>query len=213
MPGNVYPPPGIVIRKVKPTVVILPQAGSRVYTELWPGPNERWKVFINSFPPGSELGAGATVRLIDIETNLPTPYDSPVGWYARYAEWMGSFDQAVRLTSTMDANPPFILYLPVQFDTHEYERIAFFDSRYWDPEAKSAHTWDFAVTNVSASPTIGSVQVALILERAGSPEMTHKTVRCPQCGGDTRVPIDWTSIRCGSCGFDFKVPYYGKGVI
>jgi len=186
----------------------------KVYPEFSPDPaKERFKVFVNSFPPGSELAIGATVPLLDIETFLPVPYTSPAGYHVRFAEWMGSFDNTTRLTITLDDYPPFIIFLPVQGDTHEYEKISFFDSRYWNPNADQTHTWNFTITNTSGALAVGSVQTALILELAGTEPMEKKTVRCPKCRCDQVVPIKQNMIVCKSCGHTFSVPFFGGDVI
>ena len=185
----------------------------KVYPELRLDPvKEKWKVFVNSFPPGSPLAAGATAPLLDIETFLPAPYISPKGWYVRFAEWMGSFNQATMLMTTLDNYPPFLIFLPVQGDTHEYEKIPFLDTKYWDPDTLS-HNWNFLITNTSANPALGSVQCALIMEKAGTETMTHKTVRCPQCKHGNKVPIEQNRIVCESCRCEFVVPFFGGSVI
>jgi len=181
----------------------------KVYTEMWPTETERWKVFLNSFPTGSELGAGENAKLLDIETFLPSPYTSPAGYLVRFGEWMGSFDQACMLVVTLDTFPPFILFMPVQGDTHEYEQIAFFDTRYWDIKAEEAHTWDFTIYNTSGSDARGSIQTALVLEKIGSVEMKEKKVRCLKCGYVNVVPLKQTKVVCEKCGYSFFVPFYG----
>lgn len=185
----------------------------KIYTEFWPKEDERWKVFLFSWPPTAKLKVGESVHLLDIETFLPTPYTTPTGWFARFAEWMGSFDKKTMLTVTMDDYPPFLLLYPVQGDTHEYERISFFDSRYFDPNVEEPHTWSFIVTNIDTEDAIGCAQTALIMQKVGTPEMKEKKIRCPKCGFDNIVPIEQNKITCVNCGYVFVVPYYGRGVI
>ena len=121
----------------------------KIYPEFWPTKDERFKVFLKSFPIGSELPAGDSVKLLDIETNLPCPYSSPAGYYARSVEWLGSFNQPCILEVTLDSLDPFTLFMPAQAQSHEYEHIAFFDTRYWDFEAEDPHTWNFVVYNIA----------------------------------------------------------------
>jgi len=185
----------------------------KIYTEFWPAEAERWKVFLNSFPTDSELEAGKNAKLLDIETFLPSPYTTPAGYLVRFAEWMGSFDQACMLVVTLDTFPPFILFMPVQGDTHEYEQIAFFDTRYWDAKAEDPHTWDFTVYNTSGSDATGCIQIALVLEQIGSPQMKEKKVRCLKCEHINIVPLKQTKITCQKCGYKFVVPFYGQEIV
>jgi len=179
------------------------------YPEYIPHAGEKVKVFINTFPPASPLTAGAEVKLIDLETNLSTPYVSPAGYYVRYAEWMGTFTERVQLYNTLDDFPPFIISLPAAMDTHEYEKIPFFDTRYFDPKAERDHTWDFYVKNVSDFDAVGSVQVALLVTVKGSKKMTSKRVKCPLCGHIDEVPLKVTRIECSKCRRAYVVMFFG----
>ncbi|GAI22871.1 unnamed protein product [marine sediment metagenome] len=87
-----------------------------VYGQFKPGLNERWKIFLAPFPVEVPLGAGKSSKFLDIETNLPTPYTSPVGWYLRFASAKSTFDQAVRVELIMGQKLiyplPKITFLP-----------------------------------------------------------------------------------------------------
>lgn len=190
-----------------------------VYGQFQPRPTERWKIFLASYPVGSELGAGASAKFLDIETNLPAdPYTSPVGWYLRFASTKATFDQATRVELIMGQKlvPPLpkITFLPpVQDVFARNEQIPYLDTRYWDPLASDQHEITLTLTNTSASDVIGFAEVALIMEQVGSPEMTEKQVKCLSCGHTNTVPLEQTKITCENCGSIFIVPYYGRKVI
>jgi len=178
-----------------------------------PRPDERQKIFYVSHPLASPLAVGETVHLMDRETNLATPYTSPIGFLASQRERFFSFNGAIRFTLTVDTLEPVVLFPSADNLMGSYESIAAIDTKYWDPEASFGHTWDMTITNVDTIPLSGMAQVALIFTEIGSSVMTEKRVRCLKCGNIMTVPLKQTRIECSECGYDFVVPFFGKEII
>lgn len=177
-----------------------------------PRANERQKIFYVSHPLGSPLAVGATVHLIDRETNLATPYTSPLGFLASQRERFFSFNGAIRFTLAVDTLDPVVLFPSADNLMGTYEAIAAIDTKYWDAEASYEHTWDMTITNVDTIPLSGMAQVALILTELSSSVMTEKRVRCLKCGNITVVPLKQTMIKC-TCGYEFIVPFFGGKIV
>lgn len=188
------------------------------YPSFWPAENERWKIFLASYPTDEELAAGESEKFIDTETNLPTPYTSVKGWYVRYAGAKCTFNQNMKIVLLFEPGLPFSLpaitfFPPTQDIFVHNEQIAYLDTRYRDPLALDPHWIDFTITNTSETGAAGFAEIALIMQKAATAEMKEKKLRCPKCGFDFIVPIELNKITCKSCGHIFVVPYFGKGVI
>lgn len=141
------------------------------YPQLTPRTNvEKYKIFILSMQTGtpyphSPLAVGETRHLVDVETGLSTPYTHPAGVRSDLREWLlNNYNGAIGLTVYLDATPwiYFVSFLSCYFQ-HQYEQIVYLDTDNWDPNRESPHTWDFALTNLGATPIIGTVHVSLIL--------------------------------------------------
>lgn len=183
------------------------------FVQFEPRTSERQKIFYVSHPLGSPLAVGATVHLIDRETNLVTPYTSPIGYLAAQRERFFSFNGAIRFTLAVDTLDPVVLFPSADNLMGSYEAIAAIDTKYWDPEADSEHTWDMTITNVDTIPLSGMAQLAIIFTEVGSPVMTEKKIRCLKCGNIMVVPLKQTRIKCTGCGYDFVIPFFGKEII
>ena len=130
---------------------------------------EKYKIFIAVFIPGAPapnvpLAIGATAHYIDIETNLPTPYDSPAGYIADFREWFFNLDGRVSFTLVLDGIPMFYMIPDTLICIHEYEQVVWGKTSLFDPDALLPHTWDFAITNLDDHEITGSVHTALVLE-------------------------------------------------
>jgi len=182
------------------------------FVQFAPRTNERQKIFYVSHPLASPLGIGETVHLIDRETNLVTPYTSPIGFLASQRERFFSFNGAIRFTLVVDTLDPIVLFPSADNLMGTYEAIAAIDTKYWDAEAGYEHTWDMTVTNVDSIAISGMAQVALILTEISSPIMTEKKVRCLKCGNIMTVPLTQTRIKCTN-GCEFIVPFFGGNIV
>lgn len=178
-----------------------------------PRPDERQKIFYVSHPLSSPLAVGETVHLIDRETNLATPYTSPIGFVVSQRERFFSFNGAIRFTLAVDTLDPIVLFPSSDSLMASYEAIAAIDTKYWDPEAGYEHTWDMTITNIDTIPLSGMAQLALIFTEIGSSVMTKKKVRCLKCGNIMVVPLKQTMLKCTECGYAFVVPFFGKEII
>lgn len=136
------------------------------YPEWTSRPNEKAKTFHKVFTEDSPLSPGQTVHLVDMETNQAMPWTSPKGKYAKFSEWFYSFDGTTKSVMTMDAQTvPF--FMDSHILLHEYEKWAFGNTKFFDPNAQNEHTWDFTVTNISNSPIVGTAQIFIILRTPG----------------------------------------------
>lgn len=124
---------------------------------------EKYKIFLGVFTPAAPLAVGATFHLIDIETNLPCPYESPAGYCADFREWF--FNVNGRLGFLMDLNGIIKFYMEPDtlINIHEYEQIVWGKSSLLDPPCVNPHTWDFTITNLDDHDICGSIHVALAL--------------------------------------------------
>lgn len=183
------------------------------FVQFAPRTNERQKIFYVSHPLGSPLAIGETVHLIDRETNLATPYTSPIGFLASQRERFFSFNGAIRFTLAVDTLDPVVLFPSADNLMGSYEAIAAIDTKYWDASAEEAHTWDMTITNVDTIPLSGMAQLAIILTEIGSPVMTEKKVRCLKCGNIMTVPLTQTKIICTGCVYEFIVPFFGGRIV
>jgi len=134
------------------------------YPQFEPRPEtEKYKIFLAVFTPAMPLAVGATFHFIDIETNLPTPYDSPAGYTADFREWFFNLDGRVGFLMDLDGIIQFYMAPDTLINIHEYEQIVWGKTSLFDPNAVNPHTWDFTVTNLDDHPITGSVHTALAL--------------------------------------------------
>lgn len=141
------------------------------YPQLTPRTDaEKYKVFILTMKTGaaypySPLAVGETRHLIDIETDLATPYTHPAGIKSDLREWLlHNMNAAVGLTTYLDEVPKtyFVSYTTCYLQ-HQYEQIAYLNTDNWDPQREEPHTWDFTIKNIGALPIIGTIHASLIL--------------------------------------------------
>jgi len=134
------------------------------YPQFEPRPDsEKYKIFVGVFLPTAPLAIGATFHLIDIETNLATPYDSPAGFIADFREWFFALDGKVGFLMDLDGIMQFYMVPDSLATVHEYEQIVWGKSSLFDPNALSAHTWDFSIKNLDDHVITGAVHTALAL--------------------------------------------------
>lgn len=124
---------------------------------------EKYKIFLVVFPPDAPLAVGATVHLIDIETNLPSPYVSPAGYIADFREWFFALDGKAGFLMDMNGIVKFYMVPESLANIHEYEQIVWGKTSLFDPNALRTHTWDFTITNLDDHEITGSVHIALAL--------------------------------------------------
>lgn len=188
------------------------------YPSFWPAENERWKIFLASYPTDLELEAGKSAKFIDTETNLPTAYTSPKGWHARYAAAKCTFNQNMKIVVLFEPGlpfslPPITFFPPTQDIFIHNEQIAYLDTRYRDPLALDEHWIDFIITNTSEASATGFAEIALIMQKIGTVEMKEKKVRCLKCSHINIVPLKQTKIICQKCRNKFAVPFYGQEIV
>lgn len=183
------------------------------FLQFEPRFDERQKIFYAIHPLASPLALGQTVHLMDRETNLVTPYISSVGFLVCQRERFFSFNGAIRFTLKVDTLEPAVLFPSADNLVTSYEAIAAIDTKYWDQNAQSEHTWDMTITNIDTIPISGMAQVALIFTEIGSPVMTEKKVRCLKCGAIMVVPLKQTMVICTGCGCNFVIPFFGKEIV
>ncbi|GAH90761.1 unnamed protein product [marine sediment metagenome] len=183
------------------------------FVQFAPRADERQKVFYIAYFPGAPLGVGETAKFLDRETNLEMPYTSPIGFLASQRERFFSFNGAIRFTLVVDTLDPIVLFPSADNLMGSYEAIAAIDTKYWDPDAKEAHTWEMSITNVDTIPISGTAQVALVLTEISSAIMTEKKVRCRKCRNVMTVPLTQTKVKCTKCGYEFTVPFFGGNIV
>lgn len=180
------------------------------YPQFEPRLNEKLKIFVAVHGEGTELGVDESANLLDFETFLPSPYTSPAGWTCDFREWMFTYNGLVRLDVLSGDFPTLALpcYPAPRDFVHTYEQIIFFNTKYWDPTAASAHEWTFTIHNSDTVPVRGAVQVAMVLTDIASHYPETKEVKCLACGHINTVPLKETQIKCEECGATFFVPYF-----
>ena len=124
---------------------------------------EKYKIFIGIFTPTAPLAVGASSHLIDIETNLPSPYVSPAGYLTDFREWFFNVDGRLGFLMDLDGIMQFYMTPDTLINIHEYEQVVWGKTSLFDPNALATHTWDFTVTNLDDHAITGSVHIALAL--------------------------------------------------
>jgi len=139
--------------------------GGHSYCQWLLAPGEKWKIFLAVFPPDNPLPSGQKAALIDLETNMETPWEQPAGYYGMFVEWAGFMSDTHYLHIYLDDRLLATFTFPFCPYYHEYERIIWASTEFTDPEAEYSHKWHFEVENPTPNDLVGSVHVALIVRR------------------------------------------------
>ena len=148
------------------------------------------------------LAAGGTIRLIDGETFLPTPYTIPVGYTWSIFQIGYGLNQDSRLQAYLDGDYYGQLTLGIGGAAYILTEIAAFSSKLFDSAAESSHEVDFILENMGGADMEGSVSIWAILEAVGTnPLSKDKTIKCKNCGKERLVPKETTRAVC-PCGYE-----------
>ncbi len=149
------------------------------------------------------LAADGTIRLIDGETYLPTPYTIPVGYTWTVFQIGYGLNQDSRLQAYLDGDYYGQLTLGIGGAAYILTEIAAFSSKLFDPTAESSHEVDFILENTGEADMEGSVSIWAILKAVGTnPLPKDKTIKCKNCGRERLVPRETTRAICPRCGYE-----------
>ncbi|MBA7468140.1 hypothetical protein ES707_03381 [subsurface metagenome] len=152
------------------------------------------------------LAVGATVRLVDIETGLDTPWTLPAGSTLEVRMEWHSFNEPVRGRVYFDGFHSATAFADSLVTWYEQD-IVTFNTAWVDPTGARPHTWDIRVRNDGVGACEGEIIQICITTTVGSPAVKgpEKLVQCKWCKTRFTVKREETIIRCRKCKKTFII--------
>lgn len=147
----------------------------------------------------SLMKPGATYHLVDAATGVDTPVTVLQGHTLFIFEFTWNFSQNARLKLILDGFFHVVGVLnPLNFD-YGFSNY-FIGTDIMDPNALTAHTLDFTITNLGSTPLEGTIGFLAIDTEIGSdPLPDKKEVHCKWCDATKSVPNETIEVTCDDC--------------
>lgn len=148
------------------------------------------------------LVPGASERLVDQETGIPTPYTVEAGYTIAIISLRGGCSQDTLFEIFFDAFPAGGVVVSAvaggATPLYQEDLLPFSTGRI---DATISHDLDDVLTNLGTANLYGGFAKLALVEAVGTPPPpTTKTTRCPFCGNREVQSIHATMIICSKCG-------------